>query len=206
MRARDQYIASAALALLATSANAGFADVEYFASFSGEFAFGVAVLDSRESTTNNPAKANLLGGQISGVLGRRKELLTDSEKPVSDEIAEGLRLHFSEKTHRAVAILPTSPGASFEKVLSVVKKVELKRVLVIDIQQLWVEMPNKTNTQVGYQIEALVLDATGKIIGKTTAGEMAHSNEWGTTASDEIVGRAISGLISHPDIVNSMSR
>lgn len=201
-----RYLFGAALALFVTSVHAGFSDVEYFASFPGEFGFGVAVVDSRDSTANNPAKANMLGGEISGIFGRRKELVTDSEKPVSDEIAEGLRLHFAEKTQRAVAIVRTSPGSSFEKLVFAAKKVELKRILVLDVQQLWVEMANKNNTQVAYQLEASVLDEAGKVIAKTSASEMAHSSNWGTTASDEIVGRAISALISHPDIVKAMTR
>lgn len=192
--------------LLTGTAHAGFADVEYHIAFAGDSVFGLAVIDSRDFISTAPDKANLLGGEVSGMFGRRKELLTDSRKPVAEEIADGLRIHFADKNKSAITVVPQSLSASLEQLKASVAKLSLRRTIVIDVQNIWVDMPNASNTQVAYQIDAIVLDGDGKVLAKQSDGGLVHSREWGTMASDEIVGRAISTLLSHSEITKAMVR
>ena len=201
-----QKLALSSFLLLASTAHAGFADVEYHVAFTGDSAFGVAVIDSRDFISSDPRKANLLGGEVSGVFGRRKELLTDSRKPVAEEIADGLRIHFADKKKAAVAVVPQNFCSSLEQLKSSAPKLSLKRIIVLDVQNIWVDMANAKNTQVAYQIDAIVLDDAGKTLAKQVDSGLVHSREWGTTASDEIVGRAISTLLAHPEITKAMAR
>lgn len=201
-----KFFAALLLSALTPLANAGFNEVEYQVTFPGEYAFGIAVLDSRDFVSENPSNASLLGGEISGVFGSRRPLTTYAKIPVADEIAEGLRLHFSDKLKRPIVTVPTSPGQTMGKLVEKIKAIGVKRTVILDIQSIWVEMANKTNTQVAYHLDALVLDEHGNVLAKNTASEMAHSREWGTYASDEIVGRAISSLLSSSEILRVMTK
>ena len=62
-----KFFAALLLSALTPLANAGFNEVEYQVTFPGEYAVGIAVLDSRDFVSENPSNASLLGGEISGV-------------------------------------------------------------------------------------------------------------------------------------------
>ena len=199
-----KFISAVLLAFLVSgSAFAGFDDVEIVSNLRGEYVLGILVSDQREGVLKWDAKENLIGAHHSGMFRSRKDLLTGSEGPVSDEMLEGLRKEFS-KRWLTVAPLSSTSKDSNEAIGIKIRKAKLHRSFVVTVHSIWVEAPYKGDTTINYGLTVSIMNDAAVVLARKTYEGISQSTQWGYWGATEIFGTLMSSALADPEITNAL--
>lgn len=188
---------------IASTALAGFDDIEIKANIKGDYVIGVMVSDQRETVLKWGAAENLIGAHHSGLFKNRKDLFTDTKATVSNELTEGLRKQFL-KNWMSVAPILTTPKDSRDALDEKVRKARLHRTFLITLKSLWVEAQNNNQTAVNYGFVISVLDDKGVELSKKPLEGIQSTGQWGSWGAAEVFGMLISNVLEDPKVVEAL--
>lgn len=196
---------SSFLAMLSVAqfAFAGFDDVEIKTGWKRDYVLGVMVSDQRETVLKWGAAENLIGAHHSGIFRNRKELLTGTEAPVSEEMQEGLRKQFLSKW-LSVAPIPAATKETNEVLEERIRKAKLPRTILVTVKSLWVEAENNNRTAVNFGFDVAILNDKASVVAKRTLEGVQNSDQWGYWGATEVFGSLMSSVLADPEIANAL--
>jgi len=197
-----KHLLPAALFSIALPAFAGLEDLNIDTKLRGDYVLGVIASDQRSYVVSGETPPNIGGAYIKGIFHIRTHIKTDTEAPVADEIAAGLRKAFTKSQWLGVATIGTTHTDTPADVVSLVKTAKLKRTLVVTVNDMWAEA--YSNTSVNYTFTIAVLDDKGKELAKTEETGKHTTREWGCDAAAEILGRVMTATLAKPEFVAAL--
>lgn len=166
----------------------------------GEYVIGLVAHDQRDFVLREGYPEKQIGGYIGGMFRTRKATLTNSDGPVADELAEGLRKYFVSRQWAGASALMTSAKDTPTDVENKIIRAGLKRTLLVTINDLWTE--SYRNTSVTYKFTISVRDAKAKELAKAEYVGTHDTREWGDEAAAEIFSRLMTETLSKPEFIS----
>lgn len=190
---------SIALLSVTPPAFAGLEDLNIDTKLRGDYVLGVVASDQRPYVTSGETPPNIAGAYIKGIFHIRTHIKTDTEAPVAEELATGLRKALTKAKWLGVATIGTTYTDTPADVTSLVKTAKLKRTLVVTVNDMWAEA--YSNTTVTYTFSIAVLDDKGNELAKAEESGKHTTREWGCDAAAEILGRVMTHTLAKPEFV-----
>lgn len=191
-----------ALLAVSTSAFAGLDQLTINSSLRGDYVIGLIAHDQRDFVLREGYPENQLGGYIGGMFRTRKATYTNSDSPVADELADGLRKFFTSPQWAGAAALSTSAKDSVAEIEKKISRAGLKRTLLVTINDLWTE--SYRNTSVSYKFTISVRDAKARELARAEYTGTHDTSVWGDDAAAEIFSRLMTDSLSQPDFAAAL--
>lgn len=193
-----------AIALLAfsSSAFAGLDQLTINSSLRGDYVIGLIAHDQRDFVLREGYPENQVGGYIGGMFRTRKATYTNSDTPVADAMADGLRKFFTGPQWAGAAALTSSVKDSPAAIEKKISRAGLKRTLLVTIDDLWAE--SYRNTSVTYKFRISVRDAKAKELARAEYTGTHDTSVWGDDAAAEIFSKLMTETLSKPDFVAAL--
>ncbi|NTV69881.1 MAG: hypothetical protein HGA71_07020 [Azonexaceae bacterium] len=191
-----------ALLAVSGSAFAGLDQLTISSSLRGDYVIGLIAHDQRDFVLHEGYPENQLGGYIGGMFRTRRATYTNSDKPVADELADGLRQFFTNPQWAGAAALSSSAKDSVAEVEKRISRAGLKRTVLVTINDLWTE--SYRNTSVSYKFTISVRDAKAKELARAEYTGTHDTSVWGDDAAAEIFSRLMTDSLSRPEFIAAL--
>jgi hypothetical protein len=189
--------------LFSNAATAGFDEIEIKTTIKANYVLGVMVSDQRETVAKWGAAENLIGAHHSGVFRNRKDLITGTEGPLSNEMVEGLRKQLANNWVSAASMM-TTPKDSREVLNEKIHQARLHRTMLVTVKALWVESQHSNQTAMNYNFVVTVLDDKAVELAKKDMEGIQSSAQWGTWGATDIFGMLMSNALEDPKISEAL--
>jgi hypothetical protein len=132
----------------------------------------------------------------------RKPTLTNSEQPLAEALAEGLRKSFMKHKWLGVAVIPTKANHGDQEVLERIRRGGSKRSLLITIDKLWAE--SQKDTEVDYRLRVSVRNQRAQELAKAVLEMNRIVRDWGDDAVAGVLSSQLTALLARPEFVAAL--